>query len=63
MSIFLGYTRENDNAEVVIAEYESTAEAEQAIESLEINGVLDYWLASSVNSETNEPSIFAYIDA
>ena len=63
MSIFLGYTRENDNAEVVIAEYESTAEAKQAIESLETNGVLDYWLASSVNPETNEPSIFAYIDA
>lgn len=63
MSIYLGYTREHDNAEIVIAIYESTAEAEQAIESLEINGVLDYWLASYVNPETDEPNIFAYIDA
>ena len=63
MSIFLGYTRENDNAEVVIADYQSTTEAEQAIQSLEIKGVLDYWLASAVNPETNEPIIFAYIDA
>lgn len=63
MSIYLGYTRENDNAEIVIATYESTAEAEQAIELLEINGVLDYWLASYVNPETDEPNIFAYIDA
>ena len=63
MSIYLGYTRENDNAEIFIATYESTAEAEQAIELLEINGVLDYWLASYVNPETDEPNIFAYIDA
>ncbi len=62
MSITLGYTRTTDNAEIIIDTYETVAEAENAIASQSISGVAQYWLASFVNTETNEPSILAYID-
>lgn len=62
MSITLGYTRTTDNAEIIIDTYETVAEAEDAIASKSISNVAQYWLASFVNTETNEPSILAYID-
>ena len=40
----------------------TVAEAENAIASQSISNVAQYWLASFVNTETNEPSILAYID-
>ena len=62
MAIILGYTRATDNAEIVVASYDSPALAEDAIESQTLTDVAQYWLASFINTETNEPSIFAYID-
>lgn len=62
MSVTLGYTRTTDNAEIIIDTYETVAEAEDAIASKSISNVAQYWLASFVNTETNEPSILAYID-
>lgn len=62
MSITLGYTRSTDNEEIVIAAYDTIAEAEAAVASQSLNDVVQYWLASYINSETNEPSILAYID-
>ena len=60
--ITLGYTRTTDNEEVIIATYDTMAEAEAAIPSQSFSDVLQYWLASYVNTETNEPSILAYIE-
>lgn len=62
MAITLGYTRATDNAEIVIGDYDSPLLAEDAIESQTLTDVAQYWLASFINTETNEPSIFAYID-
>lgn len=62
MSFTLGYTRSTDNEEIVIATYDTMPEAEAAVESQSLSNVLHYWLASYINSETNEPSILAYID-
>lgn len=62
MSFTLGYTRSTDNEEIVIASYDTMAEAEAAIASQSLSNVLQYWLASYINTETNEPSILAYID-
>jgi len=62
MSIALGYTRSTDNEEIVIATYDTIAEAEAAIDSQSLADVLQYWLASYINTETNEPDILAYID-
>jgi len=62
MSITLGYTRTTDNAEIVIDTYETVTEAENAIASQTLTDVSQYWLASFLNTETNEPSILAYID-
>lgn len=62
MSITLGYTRSTDNQEIVIAVYDTIPEAEAAVASESLSDVLQYWLASYINTETNEPSILAYID-
>jgi hypothetical protein len=62
MSVTLGYTRSTDNAEIIIASYDSPALAEDAIADQTLSDVSEYWLASFINTETNEPSIFAYID-
>ena len=62
MSFTLGYTRSTDNEEIVIASYDTMAEAEAAIASQSLSNVLQYWLDSYINTETNEPSILAYID-
>ena len=62
MSFTLGYTRTTDNEEVVIATYDTMAEAEAAVASQSFDDVLQYWLASYINTETSEPSILAYID-
>jgi len=62
MAITLGYTRATDNAEIVIGNYDSPSLAENAIESQELSDVSQYWLASFINTETNEASILAYID-
>jgi hypothetical protein len=62
MSVTLGYTRSTDNAEIIIASYDSVALAEDAIADQTLSDVSEYWLASFINTETNEPSIFAYID-
>ncbi len=62
MSVTLGYTRSTDNAEIIIASYDSVALAENAIADQTLSDVSEYWLASFINTETNEPSIFAYID-
>lgn len=62
MSVTLGYTRSTDNAEVIVDTYETLMEAENAIASQTIEDVKQYWLASFINTETNEPSILAYID-
>jgi len=62
MSFTLGYTRSTDNQEIVIATYQTMAEAQAAVSSQSFNDVLQYWLASYINTETNEPDILAYID-
>lgn len=62
MSFTLGYTRSTDNEEIVIATYDTMAAAEAAIASQSVSNVLQYWLASYINTETNEPDILAYID-
>ena len=62
MSIVLGYTRQSDDVEVVIDDYESPELAEAAIASQSITDISCYWLASHVHPETNQPDIFAYID-
>jgi len=62
MSVTLGYTRSTDNAEIIIASYDSVVLAEDAIADQTLSDVSEYWLASFINTETNEPSIFAYID-
>jgi hypothetical protein len=62
MSIILGYTKASDDADVVIGSYDSPALAEDAISSQSLSDISTYWLASYINTETNEPDIFAYID-
>ena len=62
MSFTLGYTRTTDNEDIVIATYDTMAEAEAAVASQSVSDVLQYWLSSYINTETNEPSILAYID-
>ncbi len=62
MSIVLGYTKASDDADVVIGNYDSPSLAEDAIDSQSLDDVATYWLASFIHPETNEPSIFAYID-
>ena len=62
MAITLGYTRASDNAEIVIGNYDSPSLAEDAIESQSLSDVAQYWLASFINTQTDEPSIFAYIN-
>lgn len=62
MSIVLGYTRASDDEEIVIGTYDTVGAAENAIEAQTITDVSTYWLASYINTETNQPDIFAYID-
>jgi len=63
MSIVLGYTKASDDEDVVIGNYDSPSLAEDAIGSQTLDDVATYWLASFINPETDEPNIFAYIDA
>ena len=62
MSFTLGYTRSTDNQEIVIATYDTIVEAQAAVSSQSLSNVLQYWLASYINTETEEPDILAYID-
>jgi hypothetical protein len=62
MSITLGYTRQSDNKQIVIGSYENIEAAQVAKQAQTITDVSEYWLTSFIDTETNEPSIFAYID-
>ncbi len=62
MSITLGYTRQSDNEQIVIGSYENIEAAQVAKQEQTITDVSEYWLTSFIDTETNEPSIFAYID-
>lgn len=59
MSIRLGYTRTTDNAQIVIGTYDTIPLAEAAVASESRTDVLQYWIASYIDTETNEPSILA----
>lgn len=60
MSITVGYTRSTDNQEIVVDTFKTMTEAEAAIASQSQSDVLQYWLASYVNPETNEPEVLGY---
>jgi len=60
MSITVGYTRSTDNQEIVVDTFETMTEAEAAIASQSQSDVLQYWLASYVKPETNEPEVLGY---
>lgn len=62
MSITLGYTRQSDNEQIVIGSYENIEAAQVAKQTQTITDVSEYWLTSFIDTETNEPSILAYID-
>lgn len=62
MAILAGYTSQTDGSHVVIGTYETAQGAEDAIAADESTSVEEYWVASCINPETNEPNIFAYID-
>lgn len=62
MSITLGYTRQSDNEQIVIGSYENIEAAQVAKQGQTITDVSEYWLTSFIDTETSEPSIFAYID-
>jgi hypothetical protein len=62
MSITLGYTRQSDNEQIVIGSYENIEAAQVAKQEQTITDVSEYWLTSFIDTETNKPSIFAYID-
>jgi len=62
MSITLGYTRQSDNEQIFIGSYENIEAAQVAKQTQTITDVSEYWLTSFIDTETNEPSIFAYID-
>lgn len=62
MSIVAGYTRNNDGAYIVIGNYESAPLAEGAIAGDTSVNVKEYWVASCINPETNEPDILGTID-
>lgn len=62
MSIVAGYTRNNDGAYIVIGNYDSPSLAETAIADDTSSDVTEYWIASSVNPETNEPDVLGTID-
>ena len=62
MAIVAGYTSTNDGEYIVIGTYDNPELAETAIEQDTSNHVKEYWIASSVNSETNEPDVLGIID-
>ena len=62
MSITLGYTRQSDNQQIIIGSHENIEAAQVAKQAQTITDVSEYWLTSFIDTETNEPSIFAYID-
>lgn len=62
MTILAGYTSQSDGSFVVIGTYQTAQGAEDAIAADQSTSVEEYWVASYINTETNEPSILAYID-
>ena len=62
MSIIAGYTRLTDDENVTIGTYDSVGAAETAIADDTSSSVATYWLASSINPDTDTPDILAYID-
>jgi len=62
MSILAGYTRSTDDENIVIGTYDTMALAEAAVASQTLSNVASYWLATFIDTDTNEPNIFAYID-
>jgi len=62
MAIVAGYTRQTDRAYIVIGNYESPALAETAITNDASSDVKEYWVASCINPETNEPHVLGIID-
>jgi len=62
MSIIAGYTKESDGEYIVIGSFDTTALAESALDTDTSTDVKEYWIASFINSETNEPYVLGYID-
>lgn len=62
MAIVAGYTRQTDGTYIVIGNYDSPALAEIAIFDHASSDVKEYWIASCINPETNEPDILGTID-
>lgn len=62
MSILAGYTRSTDDENIVIGTYDTMALAEAAVALQTLSNVASYWLATFIDTDTNEPNIFAYID-
>lgn len=62
MALVAGYTRKTDGAYIVIGNYDSPALAEAAVSDDTSSDVKEYWIASSVDAETNEPDVLGTID-
>ena len=62
MAIVAGYTKQSNGEYVVIGSYDSPSLAEDAVESDASSDVEQYWIASFVNAETNEPDVLGCID-
>ena len=62
MTILAGYTSQSDGSYIVIGAYETAQGAEDAIAADQSTSVEEYWVASCINPETNEPDVLAFID-
>lgn len=62
MSIVAGYTRQSNNEYVEIGTYEMPLLAEEAIAADASDDVLEYWVASFINHDTNKPEILGYVE-
>jgi hypothetical protein len=62
MTILAGYTSQTDGSYVVIGTYETAQGAEDAIAADQSQSVDEYWVASCINPETNEPDVLGTID-
>ena len=62
MTILAGYTSQSDGSYIVIGTYETAQGAEDAIAADQSTSVEEYWVASCINPETNEPDVLGTID-
>jgi len=62
MSIIAGYTKQSNGEHVTIGAYDNPSLAEAALDADTSSDVKEYWIASFINPETDEPDILGLRD-